>query len=159
MAQDITLADQHAGTTDSATRRDAGFSLLEIMVVVVIISILSLVIAPRIIDRPDQARAVRAQSDLEAIESALMLYRLDNFRFPTTEQGLAALVEPPKVPPLPANYAPKGYIAKLPQDPWGAPYQYLAPGIHGEVDVFTFGADGVQGGEGSNRDIGTWDLN
>lgn len=140
-------------------RGEAGFSLLEIMVVVVIISILSLIIAPRIIDRPDQARVARAQSDLAAIQSALMLYKLDNFRYPTTEQGLAALVSPPAVPPLAENYAENGYFADLPSDPWGRAYQYLSPGIHGEIDVFTFGADGVQGGEGVDRDIGTWTLN
>jgi len=126
---------------------------------VVIISIMALVIAPRIIDRPDQARVARAQSDIGALQSALMLYKLDNHRFPSTEQGLAALVEKPTISPQPANYAAKGYVAGVPQDPWGQPYQYLNPGVNGEYDVFSFGADGVRGGEGLNSDIGSWTLN
>ena len=135
-----------------------GFSLLELMVVVVILSILALVIVPRIIDRPDQARVARVQSDLAVLTNAINLYRLDNFRYPTTEQGLAALVSRPSSAPVPQNYASNGYIDRLPQDPWGAPYQYLAPGVYGEFDIFTFGADGVTGGDGVNADIGTWTL-
>jgi len=133
-----------------------GFSLLELMVVVVILSILALVIVPRVIDRPDQARVARVQSDLAVIAQAVDLYRLDNFRYPTTAQGLAALVSKPTSEPVPPNYSASGYIDRLPQDPWGADYQYLSPGVHGEFDVFTFGADGVAGGEGVNADIGTW---
>ena len=129
------------------------------MVVVVIISIMALVIAPRIIDRPDQARVARAQSDIGSLQSALMLYKLDNHGYPTTEQGLAALVEAPSISPIPPNYAAKGYVASLPQDPWGRPYQYLSPGVNGEFDVFSFGADGVRGGAGLNSDIGNWTLN
>jgi len=145
--------------TKQARRRsggDAGFSLLELMVVVVILSILALVIVPRVIDRPDQARAARAQSDIAAISSAVELYRLDNFRYPSTEQGLAALVNRPTTEPAPANYATNGYIDRLPVDPWGQPYQYLEPGVHGQFDVFTYGADGVSGGSGANADIGSW---
>lgn len=143
--------------TDSAQEpRDAGFSLLELMVVVVILSILALVIVPRVIDRPDQARVARAQSDIAAIASAVNLYRLDNFRYPTTEQGLAALVSMPTVAPKPENYAANGYIARLPEDPWGRPYQYLSPGVHGDFDVFSYGADGAAGGTGVNADIGSW---
>lgn len=143
--------------TDGAQEpRDAGFSLLELMVVVVILSILALVIVPRVIDRPDQARVARAQSDIAAIASAVNLYRLDNFRYPTTEQGLAALVSMPTVAPKPENYAANGYIARLPEDPWGRPYQYLSPGVHGDFDVFSYGADGAAGGTGVNADIGSW---
>lgn len=136
--------------------RDAGFSLLELMVVVVILSILALVIVPRIIDRPDQARVARAQADLAALENAVRFYKLDNLRYPTTEQGLRALVEAPVTEPAPPNYADGGYVERLPKDPWGADYQYLSPGVYGDFDIFTFGADGVQGGEGVNADIGTW---
>lgn len=141
------------------TPSDAGFSLLELMVVVVILSILALVIVPRVIDRPDQARAARAQSDIAAVGSALELYRLDNLRYPTTEQGLAALVTRPTTDPAPANYATNGYIDRLPRDPWGQPYQYLSPGVHGQYDVFTYGADGTTGGSGADADIGSWDQN
>lgn len=140
--------------TDTRRLRDAGFSLLELMVVVVILSILALVIVPRVIDRPDQARAARAQSDLAAISSAVNLYRLDNFRYPTTEQGLAALVSAPSTPPEAPNWA--GYMDRLPQDPWGQPYQYLSPGVHGDFDIFTYGADAAPGGTGPDADIGSW---
>ncbi len=143
---------------DEDDRADAGFSLLELMVVVVILSILALVIVPRVIDRPDQARAARAQSDIAAISSAINLYRLDNFRYPTTEQGLAALTTRPTLQPVPANWASNGYMDRLPQDPWGQPYQYLAPGVHGDFDVFTYGADGVAGGSGADADIGSWSV-
>ncbi|GGF50129.1 general secretion pathway protein G [Mameliella alba] len=145
-------------TSQAAPRRpaDAGFSLLELMVVVVILSILALVIVPRVIDRPDQARAARAQSDIGAIQAAINLYRLDNFRYPTTDQGLAALVSRPSSDPVPANWASGGYMDRVPQDPWGRPYQYLQPGVHGDFDVFTYGADGVPGGTGADADIGSW---
>lgn len=135
---------------------EAGFSLLELMVVVVIMSILALVIMPRIIDRPDQARVARVKSDLAVLSGALKLYKLDNFRYPTTEQGLLALVEPPTTAPLPQNYAQNGYIDRLPMDPWGNAYQYLHPGVHDEIDIFTLGADGVSGGSGMDADIGSW---
>ncbi len=140
-------------------QRDAGFSLLELMVVVVILSILALVIVPRVIDRPDQARAARAQSDIAAISSAVQLYRLDNFRYPTTEQGLAALVNMPATDPQPKNWATNGYMERLPTDPWGQPYQYLEPGVHGDFDIFSYGADGVSGGTAANTDIGSWQQN
>lgn len=135
---------------------DAGFSLLELMVVVVILSILALVIVPRVIDRPDQARAARAQSDIAAVASAVQLYRLDNFRYPTTEQGLQALVRRPSTDPAPQNWAANGYMDRVPVDPWGQPYQYLEPGVYGDFDIFTYGADGVSGGEGADADIGSW---
>lgn len=136
--------------------REAGFSLLELMVVVVILSILALVIAPRIMDRPDQARVARVEADLNVLESAISIYRLDNYVYPTTEQGLRALVERPTIEPLPPNWARNGYIDRLPQDPWGRPYQYLQPGLHGPFDVFSLGADGVAGGEGADADVGSW---
>lgn len=139
-----------------ADQRDAGFSLLEVMVVVVILAVLALVIVPRVIDRPDQARAARAQSDVAAISSAIQLYRLDNFVYPTTEQGLNALVSPPTTEPSAPNWAQGGYIDRLPVDPWGRAYQYLQPGVYGEFDVFSYGADGAPGGSGSDADIGSW---
>lgn len=139
-------------------RKDAGFSLLELMVVVVIMSILALIIVPRVIDRPDQARVARVQSDLAVLENALKLYKLDNFRYPTTEQGLQALVDKPSQDPVPANWAASGYIDRLPSDPWGGAYQYLEPGVRGEFDVFTYGADGVTGGEGADADLGPWSF-
>lgn len=139
-------------------RRDAGFSLLELMVAVIILSILALTIIPRVIDRPDQARVARAQSDIAALEQAVRLYRLDNFAYPTTEQGLQALIEKPRTGPEPKNYPAGGYLDRLPSDPWGAEYQYLSPGVHGEVDIFSFGSDGASGGTGTAADIGTWNL-
>lgn len=141
----------------STSGRDAGFSLLELMVVVVILSILALVIVPRVIDRPDQARSARARTDLAAISSAINLYRLDNFGYPTTEQGLAALVTRPATAPVPANWS--RYMDRMPIDPWGNAYLYLAPGVHGDFDVFTYGADGAAGGTGPDADIGSWDVN
>ena len=145
------------GGAGGRARADAGFSLLELMVVVVILSILALVVVPRVIDRPDQARAARASSDIAAIVSAVNLYRLDNFSYPTTEQGLAALVDRPTSGPQPANWAANGYMDRLPSDPWGRPYQYLQPGVHGDFDVFSYGADGVAGGTGADADIGSWE--
>ncbi|NCQ25165.1 MAG: type II secretion system protein GspG [Rhodobacteraceae bacterium CG17_big_fil_post_rev_8_21_14_2_50_63_15] len=135
---------------------DAGFSLLELMVVVVIMSILALVIMPRIIDRPDQARVARVKSDLAVLSGAVKLYKLDNFRYPSTEQGLRSLVAAPTLAPVPQNYAQNGYIDRLPVDPWGNEYQYLQPGVHDEFDIFTLGADGVSGGSGMDADIGSW---
>jgi len=143
--------------TGPATRRDAGFTLLELMVVVVILSILTLVVLPRIIDRPDQARTARARADLAVIDGAVRLYKLDNFQYPTTEQGLRALSVRPVSEPAPPNWAQNGYLDRLPKDPWGREYLYLFPGVHGEFDVFTLGADGVAGGTGPNSDLGTWD--
>ena len=121
-----------------------GFTLIEVMVVVVILSILAAIIVPRVMDRPDTARLVKAQSDIRALESALNLYKLDNFNYPSTDEGLEALV-------------PK-YIARLSNDPWGNPYLYLSPGLHGDMDVYTLGADGLQGGSGMNADIGNWNA-
>ena len=125
-------------------QRIRGFTLIEVMVVVVILSILAAIIVPKVMDRPDTARLVKAQSDIRALESALNLYKLDNFDYPTTDQGLEALV-------------PK-YIDRLAADPWGNPYLYLSPGLHGDMDVYTLGADGLQGGTGKNADIGNWNA-
>jgi general secretion pathway protein G len=139
-------------------RRSGGFTLIEILVVVTIIGILAAIIVPRIMDRPDQARIVAAKTDVRSILSALKLYRLDNGVYPTTEQGLRALVEKPTTAPIPRNWNPHGYLEKMPQDPWKSDYVYLNPGLHGEIDVFSYGADGVAGGDGINADIGTWNL-
>jgi general secretion pathway protein G len=154
----INMSGENPSDNTAALRRpsEAGFSLLELMVVVVIMSILALVIMPRVINRPDQARVSRAISDLAVLQSAVNLYKLDNFRYPTTEQGLQALIKAPSAEPLAQNWAQNGYIDRLPKDPWGAEYQYLRPGVHGEFDVFTLGADGVSGGEGLDADIGSW---
>ena len=135
---------------------EAGLTLIELMVVVVILSILAVVIVPRVIDRPDQARVARAQADINALSAALDLYRLDNGRYPTTDQGLQALVQRPSSPPEPRNWAEGGYIDRLPDDPWGRPYQYLAPGVHGAYDLFSLGADGRPGGTGVDAVIGNW---
>ena len=135
-----------------------GFTLIEIMVVIVILGVLAALVVPRVLSRPDEARAVAAKSDIAAITQALKLYKLDNQRYPTTEQGLAALAARPEVPPLPPNWKPGGYLEKLPKDPWGRPYQYLNPGLKGEVDVMSYGADGQPGGTGVDADIGSWDL-
>ena len=142
-------------------RRDpsqSGFTLIEIMVVVVILAILAALIVPKVMSRPDEARVIAARQDVGAILQALKLYRLDNLRYPTTEQGLAALVARPSVAPVPSNWKAGGYLERLPKDPWGNPYQYLAPGLRGEIDVFSFGADGIAGGEGVDADIGSWSL-
>ena len=139
-------------------RRHAGFTLIEVMVVVVIISILGAIIIPKIFDKPDQARVVKAKQDIQAIQSALDMYRLDNYVYPSTDQGLQALVQKPTVDPVPAHW--KQYLDQMPVDPWDHPYQYLNPGTHGSaVDTWSNGADGQPGGEGVNADIGNWNLN
>jgi general secretion pathway protein G len=139
-------------------KKRSGFTLIEIMVVVVIVAILAALIVPKLMSRPDEARVVAARQDISTVMQALRLYRLDNLRYPTTEQGLAALVAPPTIAPLPPHWKTGGYVERLPKDPWGNPYQYLYPGIHGEVDVFSYGADGIAGGEGVDADVGSWSL-
>ncbi len=140
-------------------RRQSGFTLIEVMVVVVILGILAAVVVPRVMDRPDQARVTKVQNDIRALESALNLYRLDNFNYPTSEQGLRALVVQPTGSDAPRNWRSGGYIDRLQKDPWGNDYQYLRPGRDGrEYDLFSFGADGRAGGEGNNADIGNWNL-
>jgi len=135
-----------------------GFTLLEVMVVVVILGILAALVVPKIISRPDEARAIAAKQDIASLMQALKLYRLDNQRYPSTEQGLQALVARPASAPLAPNWKTGGYVERLPKDPWGNPYQYLNPGVHGELDVFSLAADGAPGGEGNDADIGSWNL-
>lgn len=137
-------------------RRPSGFTLIEVLVVIVILGILASLIVPRVMSRPDEARVVAARHDISAILQALKLYKLDNRRYPTTDQGLQALIAKPTSTPLPDNW--KSYLDKLPMDPWGKPYHYLQPGLHGEVDVFSYGADGQPGGEAFDADIGSWSL-
>lgn len=137
-------------------RLQRGFTLIEIMVVVVILAILATVVVPKIIDRPDEARITKAKQDIRALESALNLYKLDNFTYPTTDQGLEALSSRPDLPPEPPKYKAGGYVERLPQDPWGRDYLYLSPGEHGAVDIYSLGADGQPGGEGAEADIGNW---
>ena len=135
---------------------EQGFTLIEIMVVVVILSILAAIIVPRIMDRPDQARMVKARQDIRVIESAMKLYKLDNHFYPSTEQGIEALVSRPTGTPEPRNWKEGGYLDRLTKDPWDADYLYLNPGLHGEIDIFSLGADGQPEGEGVNADIGNW---
>ena len=137
-------------------RAQGGFTLIEIMVVVVILGILASVVVPRIMDNPDKARMVKAKNDVQAIKGALDLYKLDNFNYPSTDQGLQALVSKPSGSPEAKNWKQGGYLDALPKDPWGNDYQYLSPGVNAEVDVFSYGADARPGGEGANGDIGNW---
>ncbi|MBF0213614.1 MAG: type II secretion system major pseudopilin GspG [Magnetococcales bacterium] len=136
----------------------AGFTLIEIMVVVVILAVLATLVAPKIMSRPGEARMVKAKQDILALESALNLYKLDNYNYPTTDQGLDSLVKRPTQEPQPQNWRDGGYLARPPKDPWGRPYLYLRPGARGEFDLYTLGADGVEGGEGDNADVGNWNL-
>jgi len=128
------------------------------MVVVVILAILAALIVPKIMGRPDEARIVAARQDIATIMQALRLYRLDNLRYPSSEQGLAALVAPPTSAPPAPNWKAGGYLERLPSDPWGHPYQYLNPGLRGEIDVISFDADGIAGGTGTDADVGSWNL-
>jgi general secretion pathway protein G len=128
------------------------------MVVVVILAILAALVVPKIISRPDEARVLAAKQDVASLMQALKLYRLDNQRYPTTEQGLQALIARPGSAPLAPNWKSGGYIERLPNDPWGNAYRYLNPGVRGELDVFSLGADGAPGGEGNDADIGSWNL-
>ena len=149
----------YSQATRAARRRQRnGFTLIEVMVVVVILAILAAMIVPKIMGRPDEARIVAAHQDISTIMQALRLYRLDNLRYPSSEQGLAALVAPPASAPLAPNWKAGGYLERLPKDPWGNPYQFLNPGLRGEIDVFSFGADGGAGGAGIDADIGSWNL-
>lgn len=147
---------QSPRTHHRPARAGHGFTLIEVMVVIVILGVLAALIVPRVLGRPDEARVVAAKQDIGAIMQALKLYKLDNRRYPTAEQGLQALVQKPSTPPVPDNW--KAYLEKLPNDPWGGAYQYLNPGIQGEIDVFSYGADNASGGEGVDADIGSWGL-
>lgn len=143
---------------ETASRRAGlrAFTLIEVMVVIVILGILAALIVPRVMTRPDEARVIAARQDIASIMQALKLYRLDNQRYPTTEQGLQALVTRPTAGPEAPNW--KAYLDRMPVDPWGKPYQYLSPGVRGEIDVFSLGADGQPGGSGVDADIGSWGL-
>ncbi len=134
--------------------RAAGFTLIELMVVLVIIGVLAALIVPNVLDRADDARVTAARTDINNLMQALKLYRLDNQRYPSGEQGLQALVTRPQAEPVPPHWKP--YLEKLPNDPWGRPYQYVNPGAKGEVDILSLGADGQPGGEGRDADIGSW---
>jgi general secretion pathway protein G len=142
----------------SVLRNQRGFTLIEIMVVVVILGILAAVVVPRLLDRPEEARITKAKTDIKGIEQALGMFKLDNGFFPTTEQGLEALVEQPTVGRIPTRYQEGGYLKKVPVDPWGNPYVYLSPGIHDNYDIISYGSDGQPGGEGNNADINSWEL-
>ncbi|MET0065195.1 MAG: type II secretion system major pseudopilin GspG [Candidatus Thiodiazotropha sp.] len=131
-----------------------GFTLIEVMVVVVILSILAAIVVPKIMDRPEQARVTKAKSDIRALEAALNLYRLDNMLYPTTDQGLEALVNKPNDSPEPRNWKEGGYLDRLPMDPWGSTYMYLNPGSHGSIDIYSAGLDP----QSTDDDIGNWNL-
>ncbi len=138
--------------------RQRGFTLIEIMIVVVILGILASIVVPNIMGSPDEARIVKVKQDLRVLEGALNLYKLDNFTYPSTDQGLEALVKKPVGQPEAKNWKKNGYIKKLPKDPWGNDYLYLSPGSHGEFDLFSYGSDGRKGGSDSAADIGNWEL-
>ena len=135
-----------------------GLTLIEILVVVVILGILATFVVPRILDKPDEARRTKAALDIRGLEEALNLFRLDNGFYPTTEQGLAALVVRPDIGRIPQKYPDGGYLRKIPKDPWGGDYVFISPGIHGEFDIICYGADLAPGGEGKNADIYSWEI-
>ncbi|HEY8023983.1 MAG TPA: type II secretion system major pseudopilin GspG [Burkholderiaceae bacterium] len=137
------------------SRRARGFTLIEMMVVMLIIGIMAAMVVPSLLSRGEEAKVTAAKADIASIMTALKTYKLDNSRYPTTEQGLQALVSKPTAGPTANSW--KGYLDKLPKDPWGNTYQYLSPGVHGEIDVFSLGADGQPGGSGNDADIGSWD--
>lgn len=142
--------------SNSAYRAARGFTLIEVLVVVVILAILAAVVVPKMMEHPGEARVVRAKADIQAIATALNTYKLDNFSYPATEQGLEALVTKPAGAPEAPNWRKGGYLDGVPKDPWGRTYLYLQPGQHGDMDIYTLGSDGKTGGEGEAGDIGNW---
>jgi len=140
--------------------RQAGFTLIELMVVIVILGILAGLIIPRIMGRPEEAKQLKARMQIESLETALKLYMLDNGSYPTTEQGLHALIEMPDTEPVPGKWRKGGYLekGKLPKDPWGNEFVYLSPGVNDDCDIISYGADGVPGGEDKNKDVNSWEL-
>jgi general secretion pathway protein G len=149
-----------AGLNSWKKQRLRGFTLIELMVVIVILGILALYVAPKIMDRPDEAKQVKAKMDIASLETALKLYKLDNGFYPSTEQGLSALVQVPQSGQIPKKWKQGGYLEKeqVPKDPWGNPFLYLSPGNHGDFDLLSYGADGIAGGEGTDRDINNWEI-
>ena len=149
---------QNAANHPTRQRRARGFTLIEIMVVVVIMGILASLVVPKLIARTGESKVAAAKVDIATVMQALKLYRLDNQRYPTTEQGLHALIEKPTTGPAANGWKAGGYLEKMPKEPWGNPYQYLSPGVKGEVDIISLGADGQPGGSGDDADIGSWEL-
>lgn len=143
---------------NSVARNQKGFTLIEIMVVVVILGILAGIVVPKLLDRPEEARRTKAQVQIKSLEEALALYKLDNGFYPSTEQGLQALVAKPEIGRIPSRYRDGGYMKKVPVDPWGTEYAYLSPGTHSEADIISFGSDGEPGGDGRNADINNWEI-
>ena len=141
-------------------RDNRGFSLIELMVVVIILGILAMYIGPKLMGRTEQAKETQARVQIEALETALKLYKLDNGTYPSTEQGLAALIEQPETGIIPKKWRKGGYLekGKVPQDPWGNEFIYVSPGVNGDFDIISYGADGVPGGEDENKDINNWEI-
>ena len=138
--------------------KQKGFTLIEVMIVVIIIGILATLVVPKLIGRQDQALVTKARHDISTMENALKLYRLDNYVYPSTDQGLEALVTKPAGTPEPRNWKKGGYVERLPKDPWGSDYLYLNPGVHGDIDIYSLGADAQEGGDEMNADVGNWNL-